>query len=217
MNKIITAISLVMCCMAVGIAQDPDDGYKKGEFFVGYSNQQVDTGLGDIGDDLGTDISKRETFQGFDVSGVYNVSRYVGLKADVSGAYNNRSFIFYVPTPGGGTGNLAFQTKNALYNFLGGVQLKDNSKSGRLKPFAHAMIGAAHARTKVRELGCSAGVDCTGIESGSETGFAGVFGGGIDVRLNNRIQIRLIQADYNPVWNSGFRQDNIRFGFGLVF
>ena len=172
---------------------------------------------GDIDDDLGLDLDDRESFHGFNVSGVYNVSRYIGIKGDVSGTYSNRGFSFNVPIPEGGGGSIAFETKSSLYNFLGGVQVKDNSNSGRLKPFAHALAGTAYSRIKISGLGCSPGIDCTGFEGGSETNFAGAFGGGLDVRLSRRVQIRLIQVDYNPIWFDGGVQNNIRFGFGLVF
>src|SRR5688572_13171921 len=224
MSKLILALCLTIITSVFAMAQDPTDGYKKGEFFIGYSNGQIDTGLGDIDDEeLGFDIDERETFHGFNASGVYNVSRYFGLKADVSGVYNDRDFSFTVPTTtiggGTGTGTVAFETKNSLYNFLGGVQIKDNSNSGRFKPFAHALFGAAHARTKISNVTCPVGVDCSFLVSGSETGWAGAFGGGIDIRLNNRVQVRAIQVDYNPIWLGGGsgRQDNIRLGIGLVF
>jgi len=222
MNKLILALCLTIITSVFAVAQDPTDGYKKGEFFIGYSNGQIDTGLGDIDDEeFGIDIDERETFHGFNTSGVYNVSRYFGVKADVSGVYNDRDFSFTVPTTavggGTGTGTVSFESKNSLYNFLGGVQIKDNSRSGRFKPFAHALVGAAHARTKISNVVCPIGVDCSFIVSGSETGWAGAFGGGIDVRLNNSVQLRAIQVDYNPVWLDGARQNNIRLGVGLVF
>src|SRR5687767_3030415 len=222
MNKLILALCLTIITSVFAVAQDPTDGYKKGEFFIGYSNGQIGTGLGDIDDEeFGIDIDERETFHGFNTSGVYNVSRYFGVKADVSGVYNDRDFSFTVPTTavggGTGTGTVSFESKNSLYNFLGGVQIKDNSRSGRFKPFAHALVGAAHARTKISNVVCPIGVDCSFIVSGSETGWAGAFGGGIDVRLNKSVQLRAIQVDYNPVWLDGARQNNIRLGVGLVF
>ena len=217
MNRIIVSLSLLLLLNGYSIAQNAPGDHKQGELFIGYSNGQIDTGLGDIDDDLGLDLDDRETFHGFEVSGVYNVSRYFGLKADVSGTYSNRGFSFTVPAPEGGTGSIAFETKSSVYNFLGGVQVKDNSNSGRLKPFAHALVGAAHSRVKISGLGCSIGVDCTGFDGGSETNFAGAFGGGLDVRLTRRVQLRLIQVDYNPIWFDGGVQNNVRFGFGLVF
>lgn len=208
---------------AIVTAQSSTDGYKKGEFFIGYSNGQIDTGLGDIdaAEEFGIDIDERESFHGFNASGVYNVSRYFGIKADVSGVYNDRDFSLFVAPPpievGTGTSTISFATKNSLYNFLGGVQVKDNSNSGRFKPFAHALIGAAHARTKISNVTCPVGVDCSLIIDGSETGWAGAFGGGLDIRINKRVQLRAFQVDYNPVWLAGVQQNNIRIGVGLVF
>src|SRR5215213_2464839 len=116
MKRLFTALCSVLILTAFGLAQNNVDGYKKGELFVGYSNEQVDTGLGDIDDDLGLDLGDRETFHGINVSGVYNVGRYFGLKADVSATYSNRGYNFIVPTTGGGNGSVGFETKRALYN-----------------------------------------------------------------------------------------------------
>jgi hypothetical protein len=217
MRRLITALCIVLNCVAFGSAQGSGNDYKKGEFFIGYSNQQVETGLGDIDDDLGLDLGDRETFHGLNVSGVYNVGRYFGLKADVSGTYSNRGYSFTVPTTGGGSGSVGFETKSAIYNFLGGIQIKNNSHDRRVKPFAHALVGAAHTRVKLSGLGCSVGVDCNVFEGGAETNLAAAFGGGIDIKLNRRVQLRAIQVDYNPIWFDGGRQNNIRLGFGFVF
>ena len=217
MKRLLSGVLIALAYVVAAFAQNTGDDYKPGEFFIGYSNQQVDTGLGDIDDDLGLDLDDKETFHGFNVSGVYNVSRYFGVKADVSGAYSNKGYVFTVPTTGGGSGSVAFETKSSLYNFLGGVQIKDNSNSGRVKPFAHALVGAAHTRVKLSGLGCSVGVDCSLFEGGSETNFAGAFGGGLDIRLSRRVQLRAIQVDYNPIWFDGGVQSNIRLGFGFVF
>ena len=37
----------------------------------------------------------------------------------------------------------SIDTKERIYNFLGGVQVKDNRKDARFKPFAHALVGMA--------------------------------------------------------------------------
>jgi opacity protein-like surface antigen len=103
------------------------------------------------------------------------------------------------------------------YNFLGGVQIKDNSSDARFKPFAHALIGAGHGRTKVSSVTCPAGVDCSDLINDSETGFAGAFGGGLDIKLSNRVDFRAIQVDYNPIKFDSGTQNNVRFGVGFVF
>lgn len=209
MKKILFQLS-VFALTAVSAFAQADD-YKKAEFFVGYSNQQVDAGV-DPGD-FDSFVRDRESFNGFNVSGVYNVSRYIGVKADFSGAYKGRSFNFSPPG-----GNVSFDADASLYNFLGGLQLKDNSTEKRVKPFGHILAGAGHGRVKVSNLNCSVGVDCTGLNSTlSETGFAAAIGGGVDIKLNNRVDLRLIQVDYNPVFFDNGTNHNVRFGIGFVF
>jgi len=222
MKKVILAFSFTVVASVFAVGQSGDD-YKKGEGYVGYSNGQIDTGF-DAGDSVDDFFRERESFNGVNISGVYNVSRYFGIKGDVSGTYNNTRFTgesFLPPGPGVPTA-ISFNAKSSLYNILGGVQIKDNSNSGRFKPFAHALVGAGHARSRISEVTCTPSTaGCGDIfgngETFSETGFAGAFGGGIDIRLNNRIQIRAIQLDYNPVRLDGFTQNNVRIGAGIVF
>jgi opacity protein-like surface antigen len=218
MKKFILSLSIAALTAAFTAAQTVDD-YKKGEFYVGYSNGQVDTGL-DSGSSAVDFFRDRETFHGFNVSGVYNLNRYIGVKGDISGVYNNTRFTENFNT-GSGTAAVSFKTTNSLYNFLGGVQVKDNAKSGRFKPFAHALVGAGHARTKISDFTCSPTAVCAAVvvpdESFGETGFAGAFGGGLDIRVSDRFQIRAFQVDYNPVRIEGSTQHNARFGAGIVF
>ena len=199
-------------------AQATDD-YKKAEFYVGYSNGQVDTGI-DSGNSVNSFFRDRANFNGVNVSGVYNVSRYFGVKGDVSGVYNSTTFNTPTFTVPGQT--VTFDTKNSLYNYVGGVQVKDNSKSGVFKPFGHAMIGGATGRSKIKNVQCSTPTvpcDFAAFEgqTQSDTGFSGIFGGGLDFRLNDHFQIRAIQVDYNPVHANGNWDHNLRLGAGIVF
>lgn len=217
MTKFLMALCLTLTTGTFAFAQTDD--YKKGEFYVGFSNNQVDNGTQD-GDDFEDFFNDRSSFNGFNASAVGNVSRYVGIKGDVSGTY--RSDDLSGPLPGGTAGQtVSFRAKSSVYNFLGGVQLKDNSSEKRFKPFAHALVGAGHFRTKFDNVTCSTGVGtnvCSGFETTeSETGLAGAFGGGIDIRAGNRVDIRVIQVDYNPMRLDGTTLHNFRFGFGVVF
>jgi opacity protein-like surface antigen len=219
MRRIFILISIVILTSAVSFAQT--DGYKKGEVFLGYSNGQVDTGLDS--DDLDGVFPTNDfgNFHGFNVSGVYNVNRFIGIKGDVSGTYNKTS-ISQGFIANGTTFTVGLDTKSSLYNFLGGVQVKDNSNSGRFKPFAHALVGAAHIRSKVNNFTCTPAAVCPPTfefndETFSDTGLAGAFGGGIDIRVTNRVQIRAIQIDYNPIRADGVTSHNVRFGVGIVF
>lgn len=217
-KKAIIALSIAAVSAASVLAQSSGDDYKKGEFFVGYSNGQVDTGVdsGNSGIDFFRD---RESFNGFNVSGVYNVSRFIGIKGDLSGTYNSTRFSGTFPGPNDDV-TISGENKNSLYNFVGGVQIKDNSNEGRIKPFGHVMAGLGHFRTKVNDFTCT-GTDCPTFLPPSETftdnGFSGVIGGGIDFRLNNRVQIRAIQVDYNPIRVGGETLNNVRLGAGIVF
>lgn len=217
MKKLFLFFTLIMISSVITFGQDD---YKKGEFFVGYSNNQVDTGI-ESGDIPGDPIDKRQNFNGFEVSGVYNVSRYFGLKADVSGAYRNDNFSFSVPNtpPLGGSSTVAFDANSSIYNVLGGVQIKDNSSDAKVKPFAHALVGAGINRIKIKNTNCTAGIDCSFLDDidESETGLAGAFGGGIDIKLSNKIDLRAVQVDYNPMRIDGGTQHNVRIGIGLVF
>jgi len=215
MKKMILAFGLLVSTAIFTSAQSSD--YKKAEGYVGYSNGQVDTGI-DTGNSVNAFFRDRENFNGVNVSGVYNFGRYLGAKGDFSAVYNKTTFtgpVFgSVPNQ-----TFSFDTKNSLYNYVGGVQVKDNSKSGSFKPFAHAMIGGATARTKVSNVQCAPATPCNVLagDTVSDTGFSGVFGGGIDFRLNNHIQIRAIQVDYNPVRMFGSWDNNLRLGAGIVF
>lgn len=207
-----TGIWLVLVLLSSVFANAQTDDYKKAEVFVGYSNNRVDSGV-DSSANFNGFINDRESYHGANVSAVYNISRFVGFKADLSAAYNERNFSLQVPS----SGTLAFDTKNSLYNILGGIQIKDNSTGKRFKPFVHALIGAGHGRTRVSNLICPTGVSCAGIAGGSETGFAGAFGGGLDIKLSEHVDFRVVQVDYNPIKFKDGVQQNVRIGIGFVF
>lgn len=203
---------LVVGCVSICAAQSTDD-YKKFEFFAGYSHNRIDTGIGDDDPSLRDIIDEREGFHGFNVSVTGNLSRYFGLKGDFSGHFKSRTIPF------GGSG-AAIDVDSRLFNFLGGVQIKDNSSESSFKPFAHALVGAAHGRNRVEfnNIACIAIAPspCENFTD-KETGFGGAFGGGIDIRASDRVDIRAIQFDYNPTRLFDRTQHNFRIGIGLVF
>jgi hypothetical protein len=202
----------MIACASIAAAQSAD--YKKFEVFAGYSHNRVDTGIGANDDDIDDFLDEREGFHGFNVSATGNVTRYIGFKFDVSGHFKSRSVPF-------GTIARAADIDSQIYNFLGGVQLKDNSTDVTFKPFAHALVGLGHVRAKVNFSNdfCIAisPSPCPVDSTESENGFAGAFGGGIDIRASDKIDIRVIQIDYNPMRVSGTTLHNFRFGVGIVF
>jgi hypothetical protein len=60
-------------------------------------------------------------------------------------------------------------------------------------------------------------INCAQIIAANESGFAAALGGGIDIRVNDRIDFRLVQIDYNPVILDESTSHNYRFGIGIVF
>lgn len=212
MKKSILVLTLTIVATVCALAQSNDD-FKKAEFFIGYSYGQADAHFSNNP----TLYRDRTPLNGFNASGVYNVNRYFGIKADVSGAYKKTNASFpVVPVSGPSTGTILVTSKNSLYNVLGGVQIKDNASEKRLKPFAHALIGAGFRKNDLSPgIACITTVICPG--STSETGLAGAFGGGLDIRINSRVDFRAVQFDYNPIKFKGTVDDNFRVGIGIVF
>lgn len=206
-NLILSALFFALSA-SVGFAQTTDE-YKKVEVFGGYSNNQVDTGLSDDNRDFRDFFKDRRSFNGFDASVVGNFSRYVGVKGDVSGHYKNEDGVTVL---GGVIPPRNIEFKSSVYNFLGGVQVKNNSVEGsRFRPFAHGLVGFARGKTEIR------GNNAFNFNNDAEYSFAAAVGGGIDIKATNRLSIRAIQVDYNPTRFNNSTQNNFRFGVGLVF
>jgi len=103
-----------------------------------------------------------------------------------------------------------------LYNFLGGVQFKDNASEGRLKPFTHAFLGVARRKDGPRErAGCVSYMSCPGKYY--DTGLAAAIGGGLDIHRDGNITMRAFQVDYNPVKYDGGFEHQMRVGVGVIF
>jgi hypothetical protein len=178
---VLAPVFLGLFCASVAMGQTD---YRKVEVFAGFSHNRVDVGPVedfDPGDDLEFDdiFDEREGFNGFNASVTGNFHRYWGAKFDYS--YHQKSFGF-------GNDN----TTVRIHNILGGVQVKDNSSDSVLKPFAHALVGVGRTSADLSEFDNL-------LEDFGDTGFAAAIGGGLDVRLGNRIDLRVIQVDYNPM------------------
>jgi opacity protein-like surface antigen len=129
------------------------------------------------------------------------LTKNIGIASDFSGYYKNFS-----PTVDGSD----FDTRLRAYTFLFGPQFTKNGE--RLQPFARALFGAAHGSARVA-------VDRTSSED-SRTVFAASLGGGLDMKVNDRVAIRTAQIDYFPFRSSeggGLTFNNFRIGFGIVF
>ena len=171
----------------------------------------------------------RRSFNGFEASVTRNVSKYIGIQGDVTGHFKTEAFVDKFTPPG------ATQTegnRERLWNFLGGVQLKNNSQSARVKPFGRALAGFARYSNRSSQT-----IDLfpqfNFVFDDTVNSFAMKLGGGLDVWVSKRLDLRVISIDYNPVFTrdrnakivsgpfnpvslSGKTTHNFTIGAGLV-
>ena len=213
---------LVAFACVSGFAQNQE--FRRWEIYGGYQFNSVSTGLGDLeksspeGVTPTTPFENRVSAHGFNASVTGNLTRLFGLKFDYS---SNNATIFE-------DSDIRIRYRNQ--QFLGGVQIKNNDTDGpTVKPWGHVLAGLGN-----QKLRCEG--DCfiklpspTGVTSNPFTetnnSFAMVFGGGVDIKVHERIDIRVIQVDYNPIFFGGNQtldlpdrtQNNWRFSWGVVF
>jgi hypothetical protein len=150
-------ISFLFLLMFTSFA-NAQSGVPKVELFTGYSNLHTESG---------------NNLNGFTASVSGNVSKSVGVVADVSGVYSN----------GAGEYLLLFGPRYSFRQF------------NKFTPFVHSLFGAI----------------------GPDPAFAMAFGGGLDLKVNNTISIRLIQADYIQLRTGSNSVNTSRVSCGIVF
>jgi len=178
---------------------------------------------------FGTNFEKllcnRNTFHGLDTAATLYVRRFVGITGDFSWQRHRAT---YVDDFGPGGVQTSTNTENK-YMFFGGVQVKNATSAKPWKPFAHALAGVAHEKLS--------GMDVNPVEGNQTytdqpTSFAVKLGGGIDVRLSRRLDLRAIEVDYVPIFAGnrtltitppvlginivGRTANNFTFGVGLI-
>jgi Outer membrane protein beta-barrel domain len=218
MNKYFLVAVLALVCAPMARAQGASD-YHRVEVYGGYSLGRFETNLKQASftsggntetftdlcspatrDMLGANFQKffctRRNFNGFEGSVTYNLSKYVGVKGDFTAHFKTQTFVD-VFTPPGVTQTIS--NKERLYSFLGGIQIKNNGMSARIKPFGHALAGfARYTNRQSQVLDLFPQFNFT-IED-RVTSFAMKLGGGLDIRAGKRIDVRVIEFDYTPVF-----------------
>jgi hypothetical protein len=117
-----------------------------------------------------------------------NLNHWFGVAADFSGAYKSQSGVSF---------------NNYTYTFGPVVSYRHNE---RLTPFAHFLAGGYRASASFSGL------------SGSNSGFAMMFGGGVDVKATRRVALRAVQFDWLSLRSSGYSDNNnMRISTGLLF
>ena len=224
-----------MLCAAVALfgvtAVFAQDERVKWEGYAGYSYMNLNRGIDadEFDDDLGDTPQNRVNAHGFNGSLTYNFHRYVGAKFDLTLHSYGEDFTFpLVPTPvlvGGGTSSLTAKVSQNVYQYMGGIQIKDNNRNSKFKPWAHILMGVADQHFSAEETSPGSGT----IFDVNSTDWAMKFGGGLDYEVHRNVDIRFIQFDWNPIFRgdqdfgpnigvvNGTMQNNWLIGVGVVF
>ncbi len=124
---------------------------------------------------------------GFDGSVEENLNKWFGGKLDVSSQFG---------TEAGYKVNSQTIAYGPVFSYR---------KDPKVTPYAEGLLGAV--RGSAEYLGVSR----------PEYKFGALLGGGVDVRLNDRVSLRVVEVDYLMTRFSAATQDNIRISAGFVF
>ncbi len=174
MKKLLVVITFALLCTMTVVAQD----YPKFEVPMGFSFVNVHP-----------DITQLTSFNVFGGGGgfVYNVTPWIGIKADFAG-YTQGSGLKNQLT---NLGNAAGQVNGNVFTYMFGPQIKKHS--GKLQPFGEALFGAAHSNLYSQLYTAQTGLTSA---NSNNNAFAMEFGGGLDFALTKHVQLRPVEVDY---------------------
>jgi hypothetical protein len=129
----------------------------KWEGFGGYAYMNLNRGIDpdEVNDEFSDFPTNRVNAHGFNGSFTYNFTRYIGAKFDVTLHSHGEDFtsglqISAPPAPPIPAATL--KTSQNVYQYMGGIQIKDNKKdSQKFKPWAHVLGGIAHQNFTIDE------------------------------------------------------------------
>ena len=124
---------------------------------------------------------------GWDTALTGNLNNWFGVAADFSGAYKTQNGVSF---------------NNYTYTFGPVVSYRHNET---FTPFAHFLAGGSRASASLNGV------------SGSTSGFAMMFGGGLDVKATRHVGVRAIQFDWLSLHSNGTSDNNnMRISTGLL-
>jgi opacity protein-like surface antigen len=148
------------------------------------------------------DIPKAEVFGGYSWSG----GNFHGWNASVTGNINQRWGIVADFSGHYGSDLGLVRVNQHAHSFLFGPRVSFRGK--RLTPFVYSLFGA----TRFAESAVISGQHLSTVSNG----FSLAVGGGLDVKVNDRIAIRAFQLDYfRPIVNDE-PNNRGRLAFGVV-
>jgi hypothetical protein len=204
------AIYLLVLFAVTAGAQD----FPRTEFHTLYLDAQVDGGLTRQDPSLEGRFKSRRQHRGFQVAHVTNFSRISGLKLEVS-------WVRDAHTVGTSSGEFAYR-QSPLW-MMAGTQIKRNRSTFPLQPYLHVMGGAVrygmHTDAEER-VACAQALgvpSCPARFTDRRWTRAQVYGGGIDIRVSEKLDLRLVQVEYVPLVRFGKTLHSMRFGAGFSF
>jgi opacity protein-like surface antigen len=185
-------------------------------------------GIDALGANLSHILCDRRDFHGFTLGAKYNLSPTLGIRTDFSAYFNKDRAVDSF-----GTGVDA-HTDTSTYRertYVLVTGLETRRDLGAWRPYAHVMAGVARLIEDDTETS-------TGpfefVLKDHTTSLALKIGGGIDVRISPRVDLRVIEIDYQPIFArdrttpvtgqfvfdqrvKGKTASNVTFGVGLVW
>ena len=224
------SVLFVVCNLAVLVfsvsvsAQDAP----KAEIFAGFSygNYELIPGSSSFtnpDETISGSSSARLGLYGWNGSVAVNVNRWFSLATDFSGLYSGSS-ASTTTTETLTCGPSCMQTitivnvasRPKVHNFLFGPQF--SYPRGKIRPFAHFLLGMEHLNLTRSENLSSTGVGfISGVslpQSAGNNEFAMAVGGGVDYSIKHNLAWRL-ESDY--LTGQGTGQNHVRVSTGLVW
>jgi len=192
-------------------AEVQSESTPKVELFLGYSYWRS------VPDSTGNRI---DGMNGGSTSLAYNFNSHIGLVADFAGfGVDSLEFSRLGPAY---SPSRNVNASGTVFSVLFGPRVSFRNH-GRFTPYLQILAGVAHA-DDVTVDGCNVPIAAC-VPLPKETAFAMTAGGGLDYRLNHRLALRLIQAEYlltrfqdpTSLTGSDGWQSNVRLSTGLVF
>jgi opacity protein-like surface antigen len=200
----------------------------KPKYFIGYSNLQAEgfPNKNDPDNILSPDfLDRRTTLHGVNAEATLPIRNF-GITGDFSFNRNKLSSDF---------ANASQDMKTDVFYFVAGPSFQFRNQT-RFEPFVRLMGGAARTNFEIEtRRDVTTGSVTNEFDTGS-TDLALMVGGGVDMRLNDRVTLRILQVDYAPIFLGdraistlgrtgalqtteleGQRQDHVRFSFGVTF
>jgi opacity protein-like surface antigen len=223
-QRSVLVIGLIVLLAASLFAQSED----KPRFFIGYSNFQAE-GLPDKNDPNNllspAFIDRRTTLHGVNGEVTFPIRNF-GITGDFSFNRHDQSADLV---------NGSQSMKTDIMYFVAGPSFHFRN-STRVEPFVRGMAGGARTNFEIASRrDFTSGTLRNEFDVGS-TDLAAMVGGGLDVRVNDKLKVRVFQMDYAPIFlgdrairvlgNAGAiqalelegqRQDHFRFSFGVTF